>query len=170
MKGIFITMLMLLAFQAHALMAPIGRSTNLEADGSIKSGTLEQHFINVINRNGSSTAAGTVMCASLTEDDGASAVSCPAAAGGIPLCVLAVACADDAACKCQTYGLHSSVLFDAGGGQATAGQGAYVSESNAGYVQATVLGSVVATDRLIGAYYDSPSVSGATEIFLLLGP
>ena len=168
MKILVIALLSLFAVSVTAMNGPIGRSINLNIDGSIQSGTLPQYFENYINRDGSSTAAGSVMCLSLVEDDGASIVSCPATAGGVPICVLSVACADDAACKCQYYGLNSSVLFDSTNSAATAGQSMYVSESNAGQGQATLFGSVVATDYPIGVFYDSPSASAGVEVFIKL--
>ena len=169
MKKLFVFIsILLFALPAIAMNGPIGRSTSLAFDGSIKDGVVPQYYENYINRDGASAAAGSVMCLSLIEDDGASIVSCPAAAGGTPICVLSIACADDKACKCQYWGLNASVLFDSTNAGATAGQAMYVSENNAGYGQATVFGSVVATDVPIGVFYDSASASAAVEIFLKL--
>ena len=168
MKILLIALFSLLAISAPAMNGPIGRSTNLEIDGTITNGTLPQYFENYINRDGSTTAIGSVMCLSLVEDDGASIVSCPAVAGGTPICVLAVACADDAACKCQYYGLNASVLFDATSFAASAGLQVFISESNAGQVQAETLLSIVASDIPLGVFYDNEALSGSVEIFIKL--
>lgn len=169
MKKIILVLLSLFAFTVGAEYCDFasGTSVSLKADGSIKDGVVEKCFINAINRSGGTLAVGTVTVWETTEDDGAS-VTTSATAGAIPACILVESCADDAACKCQVSGLFDSVLFDSTNANATAGQSAYISENNAGYVQGESLGSVVATDVPVGVFYDSASASASVELHITL--
>jgi hypothetical protein len=167
MKALFtLIFTVCMALNAYAAISPINRSTNVKYDGSIDAATLEKEFIKIINRDGSTTAKGTLMCLSLTEDDGASAVSCPTTAGGSPICMLAESCADDKLCLCQTYGLNEDALFKAGAGSATAGKPFFHSESVAGGIQA--IASPDGSDNAGGVFYDASSATGAVQVFLKL--
>lgn len=165
MKNLFLFILLALtSFATFADVGPVGRSTGLDLTGAVQSGSEEKWFINVVNRDGSSAAAKTLMCVDTANDDGYSAITCPVTAGGLPLCVLESACADDAVCRCQTYGYVSGVNFSDQGGNAVAGQPAYLSEDIAGYVIANA--SAGGGDNPIGIYYDAASATGTVELFL----
>lgn len=157
--------LMAMAFASFAMIEPVGRSTNLEVDGTIKNGTLEQHFINVKNASGSSIAAGKAVVWDLTADDGAS-VNVSASAGQSPACIMVNACSAAALCKCQKYGLYTAALFDSTGANAVAGSRWYMSTDNAGYISAR--GTSVATEAPGGIFYDAASASGSIKIFINL--
>lgn len=168
MKNLLTLFCALFAFTALADIGPINRSTNLEIDDSIQPGTLEKHFINVINNSGSAFPVGAVVVQDLTDDDGAS-VTTTTTQNALPLCVITAACANNALCKnCQTYGLNSSVLYDSGAGTATAGLGVYLSGSNAGYVASPAHNLIGSSFSKIGAFYDTSTTSGSVEVFLKL--
>lgn len=156
---------------ANASFSLVGRSAVEENDGSLKSGSLEKCYFNVKNTSGGSVNDGTLFVWETTEDDGYS-VTTSTTAGATPACVLAKddgsACADDEVCKCQAFGLNAGVLFDSTNDSSTAGEGVYLSENNAGYVQATLLSSVAASDVRIGHFYDTVSASADAEVFLTL--
>lgn len=158
---IFAFILSMSAFSAIELQ---NRSTNLKYDGTIDTATLEKEFINVINREGSTVAAGTIMVLDLTEDDGASVIV-DGSASQTPICVMVASCADDALCKCQTYGKFDAALFDSTAGNATAGAPFFISTNNAGYIGAGTLGGVEIPG---GVFYDSASASASVEVFLKL--
>ena len=168
----FITLIALLL--SFAAMADIGlgnRSVSVDNTGALKAGSLEKVYINVVNGSGASVADGAVMVINTASDDGYS-VTTSTTAGAIPVCVMSKpdgsACAANKLCRCQTYGYNSGVLFDSTNVSATAGQAAYISENNAGYVQAEAIASVAATDIPIGVFYDTTASSADVELFIKL--
>lgn len=167
MKKISVLVFALLSLTAFADVGPVGRSAAVAGDGSIQSGSAEKWFINVINTSGGALESGDVVVLDAAEDDGVS-VTTSATAGAVPVCVLAEACADDALCSCQTYGLKSDVNFDVTNASATAGELVFISESNAGKVQAEAKASIAASDVAIGVFYDAAAASGDVEVFLKL--
>lgn len=166
-KLMIILSVLLVATVAFADVGPVGRSAQLDATGAIQAGSVEKWFINVKNVSGGALESGDVVVPDVTEDDGYS-VNTSSTAGAQPLCVLDEACADDAMCRCQTWGLKTDVNFDVTNGNATAGELAFISENNAGDVQGEVLGSVAASDRPIGVFLDSAAASGDIEVFIKL--
>jgi hypothetical protein len=153
----------LLVLSGHAAIEPQNRSTNLKYDGTIDSASLEKEYINVINRAGSTVAVGTAMVLDLTEDDGAS-VTTSSSDGQVPICIMAVSCADDALCKCQTYGLNADALVNVASGAAVAGKPFYLSTLTAGYIGNET--SPAAGDIPGGVFYDAASSSGAVQVFI----
>lgn len=162
----FLTLLFVLIFSLTAFAAkePVGRSTAMKYDGTADANSLEKEFINVINNEGSSIAAGSLVILDVTADDGASVIV-DTSSGQTPICVVVKACADNALCECQTYGLIDSVLTDLTGGNASAGGTAFISLTNAGYVKA---GTVGGTEHPVGVFYDAVSATGAAQLFLKL--
>lgn len=159
-----LTLIMVFAFNALADVGPVGRSHALDNLGASK-GPLEQWFIYVKNVSGSTINDGDVVIADFGADgDNGYAVTTTTTAGQFPLCVMAESCADDANCKCQTYGLKTNVNFDAG--LATAGDYAYIDESAAGSVSG--IASPDAKDTPVGVFYDTSSTSGDVEVFIRL--
>lgn len=168
MKKILLVLSMLLvATVAFADVGPVGRSASLDAAGAIQAGSVEKWFINVKNVSGGALESGDVVVPDVTEDDGYS-VNTSTTAGAFPLCVLDEACADDAMCRCQTWGIKTDVNFDSTNANATAGLQVFISENNAGDVQAEALGSYAAGDMPIGVFLDSASASGDVEVFIKL--
>ena len=165
MKMFLFALIATMTFTASALINPVNRSTNLKYDGTVVSGSLEQHFINVKNTSGSSVAIGQVMVLDLTADNGFSATTSTSDLQA-PICVMAVTCAADALCKCQKYGYFSAALFDVGSGPATAGKKAFLSAGAAGYVKA--INSPSATDYPVGIFYDAAAATGSVELFIQL--
>ena len=161
-KAILVFVFMLSAF---ADIGPVNRSTNLDFDGSLKSGSREVWKINVVNRSGGTLADGSAVIWDVSEDDGYS-VTTSTTAGQTPACIIAESCADDALCECQVYGYKEVILFDAGNASATAGGKMFISENNAAYVQAD--SSEAASDEPIGIFYDTSAASGSVEGFIRL--
>ena len=155
--GVFI------AFNAIASIGPKGHSTVMKVDGTADANSLEKEFINVINNEGSSIPAGAVVSLDASVDDGASVII-DTTAGLMPLCIMVNACADNALCLCQTYGLFDSALFHSGGGTATAGKPFYLSTRTAGYIEHKA--APAATDYKGGVFYDASSSSGAVQVFI----
>ncbi|MGE3608012.1 MAG: hypothetical protein AB7I27_00390 [Bacteriovoracaceae bacterium] len=163
MKFFTLLVFMVMSLVADAAIRPSGRSTNLKYDGSIDTSTLEKEFINVVNKSGSTLAAGAVVILDVTNDDGAS-VTTTTSASQVPMCVNTKSCAANALCECQTYGYFSAALFHVGGGNAVAGRPFYISTGTAGYIKA--IASPAASDIPGGVFYDAASASGAVEVFL----
>lgn len=151
--------------QVQAYDCLSGRSVSLDFDGSIKDDVVEKCYMKAINRSGGTLAAGSLVVWDTANDDGAS-VTTSTTAGANPACIYVESCADDAACKCQVSGLYDSVLFDSDNHQATAGNSAYLSENNAGYVQGEA--TPVVTDHVVGMFYDSASASASVELMIQL--
>ena len=166
MKKLLVMLSMLL--MASAVLAEEGpnRRGSLDGAGSFK-GPDEKFFISVKNVSGGALLNGDVVILDVTEDDGYS-VNTSATAGAVPHCILSEACADDAMCKCQTYGIKSDVNFDVTNASATAGQQAFISESNAGNIEAEALGTIAASDSPVGVFFDAASASGDVELFIRL--
>jgi len=172
MKNLFLAFaLLLVAFTAFADMGPVGRSVTLDNLGAVQSGAVEKWYINVKNVKGSSVADGSVMVMDLTEDDGYS-VTTTTTAGQVPVCIMAKkdgsACADDAVCRCQTWGLNAGVLYDVTNDTASAGDQVFLSEDSAGYVESEALGTIAASDVAIGIFMDDLTASGDAEVFIKL--
>jgi hypothetical protein len=149
------------SFLAFAENGMVGRSSSLKYDGTIEQP--EKFFINVKNTSGGALVAGNIVTPDLTEDDGVS-VNTATAAGSTGQCILIEACADDALCKCQTYGIYDSALLTVAEANATAGQPFYVSTTTAGYIS-----PVKSTTQVpAGIFYDSASSSGAVQVFIKL--
>lgn len=153
----------LTSLSAFASIGPQGRSTAILYDGSADANSLEKEFINVINNEGSSIAAGSAVILDVTVDDGASVIV-DTTASMTPICIMVAACADNALCKCQTYGLGSA-LTDLSGGNAVAGAPFFLSQLSAGYVRTNTLGGV---EIPAGVFYDAASATGSVEVFIKL--
>lgn len=170
MKSIIVSFLLLFTVAAHADLGAHGRSAAKDpVTGNSLGGFTEKFYVNAKNLSNGALAAGSVVVPSVVADDGYSATT-SATAGAFPLCVYEVACAVNAFCKCQTYGV-ANVLVDVANGISTAGQQAFLSEGTAGYAQSETLGSVAATDIPIGVFLDSdsnPGTSGSKQVFLRL--
>lgn len=164
MKILFTFIIMLIAVSTFADVGPINRSTQLDATGALN-GPLEQWFINVKNASGGALEDGDVVVLDVTADDGYS-VTTSTTAGAVPLCVLAQACASAAVCKCQTYGYKANLNFTPDQDNAVAGGQAFISESQAGKVDAITL--VASGDRPIAVFYDAASATGDVEAFIML--
>jgi hypothetical protein len=166
MKAIFLFLTFVIAMAsmpAFAEIGPINRSTNLDYAGAVQAGTLEQRFINVINGSGGTLAAGKAVVWDLTADNGAT-VNVSTTATNTPVCIVAIACASLALCKCQTYGYFSAALFDSTSDNATAGKRVYISASTAGYISGRA--TELATEVPMGIFLDSATASGSVEIFI----
>jgi hypothetical protein len=152
-------------FMANALadIGPVNRSVNLKYDGSVDASTLDQRFINVINRSGGTLAAGSVVILDVSNDDGAS-VTTSTATTAIPHCVMAVSCAASALCKCQTYGYMAAATFDVdGGGNAAAGAPFFIGAA-AGSINAKA--APAAADNKGGVFLDAATGDGSVEVFI----
>jgi hypothetical protein len=166
MKTLFLAFILCLGViaPAHAIIGNIGHSTNLDYAKAVVPESVEKLFINV--KSSAAIAAGQVASLDLTADDGATALVGPTT-GLAPLCIMVNACASGALCKCQTYGLYDTALFDlAGGGSAVAGKRAFMSTANAGYVSARV--TDLATEIPVGFFYDAAAASGSVQLFIKL--
>lgn len=163
MRLFIISIVFMLSLTAQAFIGPVNRSTNLEYDGSIKTGTVENHYMNIKNVTGATLALGTVVTLDTSADDGASATT-SATAGRSPLCIIAVACDANKLCKCQNYGVFDSARFDSTANAATAGSRWYMSSANAGYVSART--TDLATEVPGGIFFDSASASGTIQVFI----
>jgi len=149
---------------AYSDIGPKGHGAAIKFDGTVDANTEEKHFINVINNEGSTIAAGSLVILDVASDDGASVVISTAASSQ-PLCVMVAACADNALCSCQTYGRNSAVLFDRKGSAAVAGAPFFNATSTQGYIKGGVYGGV---DHPAGIFYDAATASGAMEVFIKL--
>ena len=152
-----------LAMPAHAIIGNIGHSTNLDYAKAIVPESVEKLFINV--KAGVAIAAGQVVSLDLTADDGASVVVAPVS-GLAPMCVIVAACASGALCKCQTYGIIESALFDVTNSSSVAGKRGWMSTDNAGYISAR--GTELATEIPLGVFFDAVSASGSVQFFIKL--
>jgi hypothetical protein len=163
MKNLLIAVALLFAAESNAFIGSVGKSTIKKYDGTVDQ--VEKIFINVKNVSGSTIAAGAPVTLDLTSDDGAS-VTTSVTSGLAPLCIMAVSCSANALCKCQTYGLFDSALFDSTNNAATAGARWYMSTSNAGYISARA--TSLATEVPGGIFYDAASASASVQIFINL--
>lgn len=157
----------LFAMTAFADIGLVDRSTSFDGAGSLLSGSVEKYEIVVKNQSGGALEDGDIVVWDSSNDDGYS-VTTSTTAGAVPACVLSEACAASASCKCQTYGYKSNVNFDVTNANATAGFLVFLSESNAGDVQAEAKGSIAASDVPIGMFYDDATASGDVEVFIRL--
>lgn len=164
MKKLLVLAAMIFSVNAIADIGPAGRSGSLDAAGAFN-GPAENWFINVKNISGGALVSGDVVVLDVTADDGYSVTS-STTAGDFPHCVLAVACADDAMCKCQTYGLKDDVNFTPDQDNAAAGGPAFLSESQAGKVDA--ISAPAFSDRPIGVFYDAATATGDVQVFIKL--
>ena len=166
MKKLFTLFIAVLTvFTLFADEGPVGRSAQDDATGTLIPGSIEQWYIRAKNRSGGTLAAGSFVVFDTANDDGYS-VTTSTTAGAVPACMFVESCDDDKVCKCQTYGFTDVALFDSDNGVATAGNQAFISENNAGYIQSEVLGSIAASDVPVGIFYDSPQTSASVELFL----
>lgn len=140
------------------------RRGSLDGTGSFN-GPDEKFFVSVKNASGGALVSGDVVILDVTADDGYS-VTTSTTAGDFPHCVLAEACASLGMCKCQTYGLATDVNFTPDQNNAVAGGPAFISESQAGKVDAIT--SPAFSDRPIGVFYDAASATGDVEVFIKL--
>jgi hypothetical protein len=152
-----------IALGVQADVGPVGRSASEDNLGSIKG--VEKWFITAKNTTGSAVENGRVMIMDVAEDDGFS-VKASTDASQVPVCIMDEACADDAQCRCQTYGLKTDVDFDASNGSAVAGRPAFISETSLGAVWYEA--SPAATDIPVGIFYDADSASGEVELMIKL--
>lgn len=164
MKMITLFLAIIISMTAFSAIEPQNRSTNIKIDGTADASTLEKEFINVINNEGATIAAGQIVVADLTADDGASVII-DTSASQTPLCIMVASCADNALCKCQTYGKMDAALFSSTGGAAVAGAPFFISTASAGYIGTGALGN---TDIPGGIFYDSAASSASVEVFIKL--
>lgn len=150
---------------AIADVGPVAKSTSLDNLGQLQPGSLEQFFIYVKNVNGATLAQGSGVVLDYSEDDGYS-VNTSVDQAARPHCMIVESCADDALCKCQTYGYTSLALYDNGGGDAVSGGYMFASTANAGYFVYKESGTFGTSHNAWGVFYDSSSSSGAVEAFI----
>jgi hypothetical protein len=150
---------------AFAKIGPSNRSNVLKYDGTLDANAVDVQYINVLNKYGSTIAAGMAVVADTSNDDGGS-VTISTTAGLSPLCIMVASCSSNKLCLCQTYGYFASALFDATAGTATAGKRFYMSTVNAGYIAQRP--SEAASEAPGGIFYDASSASGAVEVFIKL--
>lgn len=154
MKNLLFTTLLLFSFAALGAYGPQGRSANKAYDGSVMTGTDEDHFVNVLNKSGGQLLIGNVAVADPDDLDASSVGFSTLVAGSKPVCVLTASCAAGALCKrCQTWGYHSQILFDANSG-ATASRQIYISLYATGSVGAK---TPAAGDIPVGVFKESTS-------------
>lgn len=166
----FLVLLMLLATSAFAEEGPHGQNVLVDGLGNIK-GPKDQFFIYVKNGEGATISPGSVTVLDVADDDGVS-VEVVTTATARPHCVMVDNCTTSKrTCKCQTYGYTDLLLFhDDAGGDATAGEFAFIDTSSQGYARARVQsggGDVFSHDNFpIGIFYDSSADDGAVEAFI----
>lgn len=148
---------------AYAEIEPVGRSSVLKYDGTVDANSLEQRFVNVLNKAGQTISAGMAVVLDTSNDDGAS-VTISATAGLKPMCLMVAACSSNKLCKCQTYGYAAAALFDVTAASATAGKRFYLSSVNAGYIAARAADA--ASEVPGGIFYDAASASASVEVFI----
>lgn len=165
MKKLIALFLAIFSLATLADFGPVGRSVSLDGTGTLQAGSLDKYFINVKNVSGGALSDGDVVILDVTEDDGYS-VTTSTTAGVMPHCVIDQQCADDQLCRCQTYGLKTNVNFTPDQDNAAAGGLAFISESQAGKVDAIT--SVGAADRPIGVFMDAVTATGDVELFIRL--
>lgn len=154
---------MLTMTSAFAVNGTLGRSTALDFAKAVIPETVEKLSINVKNVHSAEIAKGMAVVADLTADDGASVII-STTSGLSPLCVMEKACAVNALCPCQRYGIFSDALFDSTAASAVAGKRFFMSTQNAGYLAARSVD--LATEVSGGFFYDAASASGNVQIFL----
>lgn len=155
-----------LTFSAFGKVCLEGRSTTEDGAGSIKS--QEICYINAKNGSGGSLAKGAVVILKAASGNGFT-VTTSTTAGAVPHCVYMEACASNKVCKCQTYGYADYVDYDyANSTGATDGNLAFISESNAGLIQAENEGSYAASDVPVGVFLESATASGEVKVWLKL--
>ena len=142
-----------------------GRSVTIDNLGNAKGGEL--CYINVKNIKGSALLQGQAVVFDTSVADGYS-VTTSTTAGVSPVCVLMTACANNAVCKCQTYGYASWGKYDSGNGNATAGFLAFISENVAGYIQGETKASTAASDIPIGTFLETKTASADIKLFIKL--
>ena len=160
MKSLLIVFSLMMAFSAHAFIGNVGHSALLNYDKTVATESIEKQFINV-KANGA-IGAGQVAAFDLTAKDGTTVVIAPVS-GLAPACIMQVACASGALCKCQVYG-PGSVAYDSTNAAATAGHKIIVSPNTAGYVGSKA--TDVATDVALGYFFDSASASATINAFI----
>lgn len=165
---------LLVVLSAYADIGPVNQSVKVDSTGTIV-GPLDQYFIKVKNQDGSTMAAGEFVFLDTSNDDGFSVVTSATSDGKKPHCMIVESCAAAAVCTCQTYGYTSIALYDNNNqATATAGEFAYLSQVTPGYVVAIAktgggagaTGLLVFTDQPAGEFLDSPTSTGAVELFL----
>jgi hypothetical protein len=148
---------------AFALIAS-PMSNQFDATGTISN--KEYVAISIKNGTGSTIAAGSLVKASATSDDGAT-IALTSSVLDVPLCMVEASCVNGAMCKCLVYGYTDVLLFDASA-TAVAGEGIYLSGPNNGYALAVASASVAAYMVRVGAFLDASAASGAVEAFINL--
>ena len=161
----FITFaLVIMSFNASALILNSGSSNNFDATGTIK--YQDKVFVQVKNGTGSSLAAGTLVGPDLTSDDGATVAKIVASAqASKAICMVAETIANGSMGKCQVYGYTDKLLFDAAT-TAVAGEGIFVGSSTAGYGLAIASASVSGYNTPVGIFLDASAASGSVEAYL----
>lgn len=172
MKNLILILVAAITLNVFADYGRQGASNAKAFGGGVQSGSLEKQFIDVLNKEGSTIAAGSIVVWDITNDDGASVVIDTTRTAN-PACVMVKSCASNAFCKCQTYGYTDALLFDslATNPVAASANGViYISGENAGYVSAKVPLSTeqIGSIKPIGFFYDAPSTSAAVEAFIKL--
>lgn len=164
MKKLLLGLLLLTAVTAVlAEVGPANRPATLDTAGAYV-GPDAKWFINVKNVSGGALVTSAVVVLDQTEKDGYS-VNTTTTASGFPFCVLAEACADDAMCSCQTYGV-ANVNFDGANNDAVAGAPAFLSETTAGKVDGITAPAL--TDRPIGEFFSAGGADAVMSIFIKL--
>jgi len=164
MKNLIICLFAVIAVNAMAFIGPVDRSANLSYDGTAINGTLEKHFMNVVNGSGGQLASGSVVVMSTTADDGFT-VTTSTTQKNVPVCIMRDVCAASALCACQVYGLANALLDSVAGNSATAGERFYLSGSNAGYISGVA--SQNGAQAAGGVFLDSSVASGSIKVFIL---
>jgi len=111
-------------------------------------------------------AAGTLVIASVSSDDGIAVTTMTASATAQkPYCMVAEAIAAKGYGKCQIRGFTDVLLFDAAT-TAVAGEQVFAGSATAGYSTATASGSISAYQSPVGQFLDASSTLGAIEAIL----
>ena len=142
-----------------------GRSTTTDLLGNVVN--QEVCYVNVKNGLGSSIPKGNAVILKAGVEDGFT-VTTSVVAGVVPHCIMLEVCADAKVCKCQTYGYADYVDFDATDAVASDGGLIFISESNAGLVQAEIPASIAASDAPLGVFLETASASGEIKAFIKL--
>lgn len=157
----FLTVLVFVAFSAHALITD-PMSNQLAADGSV----FKQEAVYINVKSASAVVQGDVYAFDTTADDGIT-VMAVAAEGDSAACIAAQASAANKLFKCQVYGFANFVNFDPSGGGEAAVAG------SAGYAslvpnKVTGVSSPSAVDYPVGIFLDASSTTGDIDFFIKL--
>ena len=157
----------LFATQAFAEICNSHSSVSVDSKRVIQTGSIDKCFVFVRNTSSATVEKGGVFILDVGTDDGYS-VTTGVVRNNVPFCISTVQCVEEARCKCQRSGLITFIDFDSDNGEATAGELAFLSTANAGFIQSRSSELIKGMDVPIGIFYDSPSASAEVEVFLTI--